>query len=111
MVMAAATMTCIKNWRYPGGHDGTGGMHHHRVLHDHHRPRYFGKVGMRYFHHPRNKFYCPTVGIDRFWSLGPYDVKNPATACDDDSAPLIGVTPFNYSDILGRNALTGCFRY
>ena len=93
-------MTCIKkNRRYPGGHDGTGGMHHHRVLHDNHRPRYSDKIGMRYFHRPRNKFY------------GPDDVKKPTTACDDNSAPLTGVTPFNYSEILGRNALTGCFYY
>ena len=62
-------------------------MHHHRALHDNHCPRYFDKVGMRYSHRPRNKFYCPTVGADRFWSLGPDNIKDPVTACDDSSAP------------------------
>ena len=105
-------MTCIKkNRRYLGGRDGAGGMRHHRVLHDNHHPRYSGKVGMRYFHRPRNKFYCPTVGADRFWSLGPDDVKNLATACDDNSASLTGVAPFSYSKILRRNVLVGCPHY
>ena len=58
------------------------------------------KVGMCYFHHPRNKFYCPTVSTDRFWSFGPDDIKDPATACDDSSALLTGVTPSCYSKIL-----------
>ena len=66
---------------------------------------------MRYFHRPRNKFYCPTDSADHFWSLDPNDVRKPTTACDDNSFPLTGVTPFNYSKILGRNALIGCFRY
>ena len=100
-----------KNRKYPRCRDGAGGMHHHRVLHDNHHPRYFGKVGMRYFHHPRNKFYCPTVSADRFLSLGLDDVKNSVTACDDNSAPLTDVTPFNYSEILGWNTLTSYFRY
>ena len=100
-----------KNRNYPGGSGGAEDMRHRHVLHDNHHPRYFGKVGMRYFHRPRNKFYCPAVSVDRFWSLGPDDIKNPATACDDNSAPLTGVTPFNYSKIRMRNALIDCFHY
>ena len=71
------------------------------MFHDRRHPKCSGKVGMRYFHRPRNKLYCPTIGADRFWSLGPDDVKNPATACDDNSAPLTGVAPFSYSKIFG----------
>ena len=67
---------------------------------------YFGKVGMRYFRHPRNKFYCLAVSADCLWSLDPDDVKRSATAYDDNSTPLTGVTSFNYSEILGWNALT-----
>ena len=105
-------MTCFKkNRNYPGGSGGAEDMHHRHVLHDNHRLECSGKVGMRYFHRPRNKFYCPTVGADRLWSLDPDDVKKPATAYDDNSAPLTGVAPFDYFKILGRNALTGWFRY
>ena len=100
-----------KNRSYPGGSDGAGDMRHHRVLHDNHHPRYFGKVGMRYFHRPRNKFYCPAVSANLLWSLDPDDVKKPATAYDDNSTPLTGVASFNYFEILGRNALTGWFCY
>ncbi|CBI14967.3 unnamed protein product, partial [Vitis vinifera] len=49
-------------------------MHHHRILFDKYHPGYFGKVGMRYFHKLRNKFYCPIVNIDKLWSLIPQDV-------------------------------------
>ena len=66
---------------------------------------------MRYFHRPRNKFYCSTVSADRLWSLNPDDVKKPATAYDGNSTPLTGVAPFNYFKILGQDALTGQFRY
>ena len=66
---------------------------------------------MRYFHRPRNKFYCPTVDADRFWSFGPNDIKDPATACDDSSALLTGVTPSCYSKILRQNVFTGGPRY
>ena len=103
--------TCFKkNRSYPGGSNGARDMRHHRMLHDNHRPKCSDKVGMRYFHRPRNKFYYPTIGVDRFWSLGPDD-HFWSTACDDNSAPLTGVAPFSYSKILGWNALTGCPRY
>ncbi|KAK4773332.1 hypothetical protein SAY87_028351 [Trapa incisa] len=65
----------------------TGGMHHHRILFDKYHPGYFSKVGMRYFHKLRNKFYCPIVNIDRVWSLVPEDVKAKAST---DIAPREG---------------------
>ena len=105
-------MTCFKkNQGYLGDSDGVGDMRHHRMPHDNRRPRCSNKVGMRYFHHPRNKFHCPTIGADRFWSLGPDDIKDPTTACDDSSALLTGVTPSCYFKILRQNAFTGYPRY
>ena len=104
--------TCFKkNRSHPGGSGGARDMRHHQMLRDNRRPKYSGKVGMRYFHRPRNKFYCPTVSADRFWSLSPDDIKDLAMACDESSAPFIGVAPFSYSEILKRNAFTGCPRY
>ncbi|CAN7043110.1 unnamed protein product [Brassica oleracea var. botrytis] len=44
-----------KHRKHPGGRGNAGG--------------YFGKVGMRYFHKLRNKFYCPIVNLDKLWSL------------------------------------------
>ncbi|KAL8501359.1 hypothetical protein ACS0TY_020778 [Phlomoides rotata] len=54
-----------KHRKHPGGRGNAGGMHHHRILFDKYLPGYFGKVGMRYFHKLINKFFCPTVNIDR----------------------------------------------
>ena len=105
-------MTCFKkNRSYPGGSDGAGDMRHHRVLRDNHRPRYSGKVGMRYFHRPRNKFYCPTVDADRLWSLGPDGVKDPVMAYDVYSALLTGITPPCCSEIRRQNNFTNSPRY
>ncbi|KAJ8299721.1 hypothetical protein KUTeg_023781, partial [Tegillarca granosa] len=30
---------------------------------------YFGKVGMRYFHKTNQKYHCPSVNLDKLWSL------------------------------------------
>ena len=32
-------------------------------------PGYFGKVGMRHYHLSKNKYWCPTVNLDKIWSL------------------------------------------
>ncbi|XP_073113507.1 large ribosomal subunit protein uL15y-like [Elaeis guineensis] len=85
----AATTTCIKkNRKYPRGRGNVGGMHHHHVLSDSYHP-----------------------STDHLWSLDPDDVKKPAIAYDGNFTPLTSVTPFNYFKILGRDVLTGQFRY
>ena len=91
-----------KHRKHPGGRGNAGGMHHHRILFDKYHPGYFGKVGMRYFHKLRNKFYCPIVNIDKLWSLIPQDVKDKASP---ENAPLIDVTQFGYFKVLGKGAL------
>ncbi|XP_020529389.1 60S ribosomal protein L27a-2-like, partial [Amborella trichopoda] len=40
-----------------------------KILFDKYHLGYFRKVGMRYFHQLRNKFYCPVVNADKLWSL------------------------------------------
>ncbi|XP_008786699.1 60S ribosomal protein L27a-3-like [Phoenix dactylifera] len=94
-----------KHRKHPGGRGNAGGMHHHRILFDKYHPGYFGKVGMRYFHRLRNKFYCPTVNVDRLWSFVPDDVKESAASADGNSAPLIDVTQFGYFKVLGKGML------
>ncbi|KAI3825700.1 hypothetical protein L1987_07271 [Smallanthus sonchifolius] len=91
-----------KHRKHPGGRGNAGGMHHHRILFDKYHPGYFGKVGMRYFHKLRNKFYCPTVNVDKLWSLLPQDVKEKASA---DKAPVIDVTQFGYFKVLGKGTV------
>ncbi|KAJ3673646.1 hypothetical protein LUZ60_005638 [Juncus effusus] len=92
-----------KHRKHPGGRGNAGGMHHHRILFDKYHPGYFGKVGMRYFHKLRNKFYCPTVNVDKLWSLVPEDVK--AKANGEAAAPMIDVSQFGYFKVLGKGLL------
>ncbi|KAL8550710.1 hypothetical protein ACS0TY_009205 [Phlomoides rotata] len=91
-----------KHRKHPGGRGNAGGMHHHQILFDKYHPGYFGKVGMRFFHKLRNKFFYPTVNIDRLWSLVPQEVKDKTSK---DNAPLIDVTQFGYFKVLGKSLL------
>ncbi|KAK8942016.1 60S ribosomal protein L27a-3 [Platanthera guangdongensis] len=94
-----------KHRKHPGGRGNAGGMHHHRILFDKYHPGYFGKVGMRYFHRLRNKFHCPTVNVDRLWSLVPEEVKAAAVKAPAGNAPVIDVGQFGYFKVLGKGAL------
>mmetsp|Transcript_762 Transcript_762/g.2474 ORF Transcript_762/g.2474 Transcript_762/m.2474 type:complete len:148 (+) Transcript_762:107-550(+) len=93
-----------KHRKHPGGRGNAGGMHHHRILMDKYHPGYFGKVGMRFFHKTHNKFYCPTVNIDKLWPL----VGDKARAeykDKTDVAPVVDVTQMGYFKVLGRGVL------
>ena len=32
-------------------------------------PGYFGKYGMRHFHLKRNQYFCPSINLDKLWTL------------------------------------------
>jgi len=53
-------------------------------------PGYFGKVGMRHFHLTRQKYWCPTINLDRLWTLVSEQTR---TYYKDqtDKAPVIDV--------------------
>uniref|UniRef100_A0ACD5YEU8 Uncharacterized protein n=1 Tax=Avena sativa TaxID=4498 RepID=A0ACD5YEU8_AVESA len=93
-----------KHRKHPGGRGNAGGMHHHRILFDKYHPGYFGKVGMRYFHKLSNRFHCPTVNVDRLWSMVPAD-KAAEAAASPGKAPIIDVSQFGYFKILGKGML------
>ena len=46
-----------------------GGLLHHRTLFDRYHPGYFGKRGMRYFNKRHNHYHCPTINVDKLWTL------------------------------------------
>uniref|UniRef100_A0A8C0MRC2 Large ribosomal subunit protein uL15 n=1 Tax=Canis lupus familiaris TaxID=9615 RepID=A0A8C0MRC2_CANLF len=58
-----------KHRKHPGGWGNAGGMHHHRINFDKYHSGYFGKVGMRHYHLKRNQSFCPTVNLDKLWTL------------------------------------------
>jgi len=53
-------------------------------------PGYFGKVGMRHFHLTRQKYWCPTINLDKLWTLVSEQTR---TYYKDktDKAPVIDV--------------------
>ncbi|EFJ35822.1 hypothetical protein SELMODRAFT_165371 [Selaginella moellendorffii] len=97
-----------KHRKHPGGRGNAGGLHHHRILFDKYHPGYFGKVGMRYFHLNRNKYYRPTVNVEKLWSLVPEDVKAQVKKGGKE-APLIDVTEHGFFKVLGKGRVSGDF--
>ena len=53
-------------------------------------PGYFGKVGMRHYHLTRNKYHCPTVNLDKLWSLVSEQVRLKFQD-ETEKAPIIDV--------------------
>ena len=54
-------------------------------------PGYFGKVGMRYFHLTRNKYHCPTINLDKLWSLVSEQTRENYKKKTDGPVPVIDV--------------------
>merc|ERR1711918_2029 len=72
-----------------GGRGKAGGQHHHRTLFDKYHPGYFGKVGMLHFHKTNNKYHCPTVNIDKLWSLVSTQTRTNYAKKPEGPAPVI----------------------
>jgi len=65
-------------------------------------PGYFGKVGMRYFHKTQNKFFCPTINLDKLWTLLPAEAREKSTAT---SAPVLDCVSKGIFKVLGKGSL------
>ncbi len=59
---------------------------------------------MRTFHLKRNLAHCPTVNVDRLWSLLPEGVYEKAKA-GSDLTPVLDVTKLGYFKVLGKGVL------
>eukprot|EP00004_Rigifila_ramosa_P010504 TRINITY_DN22372_c0_g1_i1.p1 TRINITY_DN22372_c0_g1~~TRINITY_DN22372_c0_g1_i1.p1 ORF type:complete len:157 (-),score=33.62 TRINITY_DN22372_c0_g1_i1:103-540(-) len=91
-----------KHRKHPGGRGNAGGQHHHRINFDKYHPGYFGKVGMRHFHLTKNQYHCPTVNLDKIWTLVSEKIR---TADHGTAAPVIDVTRAGYFKVLGKGKL------
>ncbi|KAK3777122.1 hypothetical protein RRG08_055867 [Elysia crispata] len=95
-----------KHRKHPGGRGNAGGQHHHRINFDKYHPGYFGKVGMRYFHKTTNKFHCPTINVDKLWSL--LSEQSRARYLEGkplEKAPVIDVCQAGFYKVLGKGHL------
>merc|ERR1711965_956312 len=93
-----------KHRKHPGGRGNAGGQHHHRINFDKYHPGYFGKVGMRHFHWKRNQDACPTINIDKVWSLVSEQMRT-HYATKTDKAPVIDCVQAGYYKVLGKGKL------
>ena len=73
-----------------------------RILNSH--PGYFGKIGMREFHLKQNYGFCPTVNVEKLWSLVPAAVLEEAKTKKDQSL-VLDVTKHGYFKVLGKGKL------
>lgn len=54
-------------------------------------PGYFGKVGMRHYHLKRNTTFCPTINLDKLWTLVTEQTRENYSKKPDGPAPVIDV--------------------
>lgn len=97
-----------KHRKHPGGRGNAGGQHHHRINFDKYHPGYFGKVGMRYFHWRKGLDYCPTINVDRVWTLvsdATKDAAKQAAGKQGVAVPIIDVTKAGFHKVLGTGPL------
>merc|ERR1712179_279720 len=96
-----------KHRKHSGGRGNAGGQHHHRINFDKYHPGYFGKVGMRNFHVHANKpnHYCPSVNLDKLWSLVSEQTREQAAKTAGKKAPVIDFTRAGFFKVLGKGLL------
>jgi large subunit ribosomal protein L27Ae len=90
---------------HPSGRGNAGGQHHQRTHFDKFHPGHFGKVGMRWFHKKAALFHCPTLNVDKLWTLVSDEVKAAAQTANDDKAVVIDVTKSGFFKVLGKGTL------
>ncbi|KAM6937907.1 large ribosomal subunit protein uL15 [Xenentodon cancila] len=94
-----------KHRKHPGGRGNAGGLHHHRINFDKYHPGYFGKVGMRHYHLKRNTSYCPTINLDKLWTLVSEQTRLNYGKKPDGPAPIIDAVRAGYYKVLGKGKL------
>ncbi|XP_061434544.1 large ribosomal subunit protein uL15 [Lethenteron reissneri] len=94
-----------KHRKHPGGRGNAGGQHHHRINFDKYHPGYFGKVGMRHYHLKRNQLHCPTLNVDRLWTLVSEQTRAASAKLPEGTAPVIDVVRAGYYKVLGKGRL------
>jgi large subunit ribosomal protein L27Ae len=82
-----------------------GGQHHHRTLLDKFHPGYFGKLGMRYYHKTQQKFFCPTVNVDKIWTLVSAQTLANAKTRTDGKVPVIDCVAAGFHKVLGNGLI------
>ncbi|XP_054430896.1 60S ribosomal protein L27a-like [Pteronotus mesoamericanus] len=94
-----------KHRKHRGGQRNAGGLHRYGINFDKHHPGYFGKVGMKHCHLKRNQSFCPTVNLDKLWTLVSEQTRVNAAKNKTGAAPIIDVVRSGYCKVLGKGRL------
>ncbi|KAL0225272.1 hypothetical protein RCL1_003184 [Eukaryota sp. TZLM3-RCL] len=92
-----------KHRKNPGGAGNAGGLHHKRINFMKYHPGYFGKVGMRTLHLKKHLYYCPTINVDKLWSLVPEEIRESTSSGSE--VPVIDCTQAGYFKVLGNGIM------
>lgn len=57
---------------------------------------------MRHFNIRKNKYFCPSVNLDKLWTLVGEDVRKEAAGASASAAPVIDVTAHGIFKVLGK---------
>lgn len=60
---------------------------------------------MRHFHLTRNSSFCPTVNIDKLWSMVPADEKKDFPKQTGELVPVVDTLALGYGKVLGKGRL------
>ncbi|XP_036180822.1 60S ribosomal protein L27a-like [Myotis myotis] len=94
-----------KHRKHPGGCRNAGGLHHHRINFDKNHPGDCGKGGMRHHHSKRNQSFCPTVNLDKLWSLVSEQTQVNAAKSKTRAAPITDVVRSGSYKVLAKGKL------
>lgn len=94
-----------EHWKHLGGQGDVGGRHQHRVKVDKYHWGYFDKISMRHYHLKRNQNFCPTVNLNKWWTLISEQTWINATKNTTGGAPIIDAVQYDHCNVLGKRKL------
>lgn len=89
-----------KHRKHPGGRGKCGGFTHHKTLFEKYHPDFFGKRGMRVFHHKTQAIRFNITNTGNLLAL----IKNENFI--DGQAPVIDCRAYGIHKVLGRGELS-----
>lgn len=61
---------------------------------------------MRYFHRTQNKFWAPTINLEKLWALVDQETRDSyISGSKKDTAPVFDLLALGYSKVLGKGRL------
>ena len=94
-----------KHRDHPGGRGNVGGFQHHKILFNKYHPGHFGRVGAKFFHLKKNQLYCPSMNIDKLWTLVSEVTYKEAKEGKSEKKIVIDIGKAGYSKLLGKGEL------